>query len=291
MNDSLEKSLRPSSLKLFSPAKLNLFFRILAKRLDGFHEIASLFQAIDLFDSISIERAKRDAFSSNEHSLEKDPSNTVLKALCLFRKKSCSSLFFKIHLEKKIPIQSGLGGGSSNAATTLWGLNELCGKPLKAAELLSLGAEIGSDVSFFFSLGSAYCTGRGEKVQKVEIPAISGWVAAPSFGMMTKEVYKAVDLTLLSKENPKNFLKSFYKDTPKFYNDLENAAFSLKPSLRRVKEELLEMGFDPVVMTGSGSCFFCQGKKSLPTSESMAFYPIASCQREENGWYGGLVKR
>ncbi len=286
MNFLLAKSFSAASLKLFSPAKLNLFFRVLAKRPDGYHEVASLYQAIDLFDQVSIELSEKDSFTSNEHSLENYSSNSVLRALFLFRQKTKLSFFAKIHLEKRIPIQAGLGGGSSNAATTLWGLNELCGNALTEGELASLGAEIGSDVSFFFSPGSAYCTGRGEKIQSVKIPfSLSATLAVPPFGMMTQLVYRSVNLALLSQESPENLLKSFWKDSPTYYNDLEIAAFFVEPRLRDVKQKLLEMGFERVVMTGSGSCFFCFGEPREKKLAGFVFHPVKGCQREEKKWY------
>jgi 4-diphosphocytidyl-2-C-methyl-D-erythritol kinase len=286
MNVSLAKSFSSSSLKLFSPAKLNLFFRVLSKRADGYHEVASLYQAIDFFDLISLELSGEDSFTCSDRSLESQPNNSILRALFLFRQKTHLSFSVKIHLEKKIPMQAGLGGGSSNAATTLWGLNELCGKVLEERELCSLAKEIGSDVSFFFSKGSAYCTGRGENICNVSLPfPFAATLATPSFGMITPVVYRSVHLPLLSQENPENLLKSFWKDSPSYYNDLEIAAFSIEPRLLEVKRHLLEIGFEQVVMTGSGSSFFCLGKPIVGEVEGLVFHPVRACQREERQWY------
>lgn len=110
-------------LRLFSPAKINLFLHIVSKRSDGYHELSSLFQTITLGDRLTIELSDKDQLSCSDPQLPIDSTNLVLKATALFRKKTGLNPFFKIHLDKKIPIQAGLGGGSSNAATALWGCN------------------------------------------------------------------------------------------------------------------------------------------------------------------------
>src|SRR3990167_2918479 len=115
-------------MKLFSPGKINLFFRVLAKRSDGFHQIASLYQAIDLFDILTIERAELDSFTCTDPKLSCDHSNLISKALTLFRTHFSLDFGIRVHLEKRIPMEAGLGGGSSNAATLLWGVNELANR-------------------------------------------------------------------------------------------------------------------------------------------------------------------
>ena len=138
-------------MRLFSPAKVNIFFRTLAKRGDGYHEIASLYTALDFGDYLDIEFSDQDQFTSNHPRLKQDSTNLVIRALHLFRDKLGNHAFVKIHLDKQIPFESGLGGGSSNAATTLFGLNNLFGKPFSIDELRRMGALLGSDVAFFFS--------------------------------------------------------------------------------------------------------------------------------------------
>ena len=134
----------------FSPAKANLFFRVLSKRPDGYHEVASLYTALSLGDIIHIKLDNTDHFSSNISSLLNDDSNLIIRARDSFRKAANIKDLVSIKLEKNIPIGSGLGGGSSNAATVLWIMNELFGSPLSVQELISLGTTIGSDVPFFF---------------------------------------------------------------------------------------------------------------------------------------------
>src|SRR5262249_13981075 len=107
-------------LTLLSPAKINLFLRILGKRPDGYHELASLFQAIDLADTIHFSLSDADHLTCTDPAIPVDRSNLIWKSVNLFRRKTGLNFHLKIHLEKKIPHQAGLGGGSSNAATTLW---------------------------------------------------------------------------------------------------------------------------------------------------------------------------
>ena len=152
-------------MSFFSPAKANLFFRVVGKREDGYHEIASLFQTITLGDILRIEPAKVDSFICNDPQIASD--NIVVRARDLFRQKSGIYQPVKIELEKAIPIQAGLGGGSSNAATALWAMNQITDKTVDVKQLQAWGAELGSDVPLFFSKGTAYCTGRGEIIREL----------------------------------------------------------------------------------------------------------------------------
>ena len=163
---------RSSSLlpAFFSPSKLNLFFLIIDKRPDGYHQISSLLQAIDLGDTLHIDLAADDEMRCSDARLPTDRRNLVIKARDLFRaklaeKREKSDFCAHIFLDKKVPMEAGLGGGSSNAATTLWALNHLLKSPFTDDELAQMGSEIGSDIPFFFSSGSALCSGRGEIVR------------------------------------------------------------------------------------------------------------------------------
>src|SRR5437016_5240820 len=130
-------------LTLISPAKINLNLRIVGKRPDGYHELSSVFQAIDLCDVLTFEKSEKDKFTCNISTLPNDKKNLVLKALDLFRSKTGLNFCLKIHLDKHIPIEAGLGGGSSNAATTLWACNQLTGQTVSLERLQEWSAEIG----------------------------------------------------------------------------------------------------------------------------------------------------
>lgn len=271
-------------LKLISPAKINPFLRIIRKREDGFHELASLFQAVDLVDILSFSHSSEDLFTCSNPNLPVDGSNLVVKSVNLFRSRSGIHIPLHIHLEKHIPVEAGLGGGSSNAATALYALNQLSGKPFSDRSLAALGAELGSDISFFFSSGIAYCTGRGEIVEDVDLPLSSYTLCKPSFGSSTPAVYKALKLNSCSMVDPKTLLASFRNNNPQFINDLESAAFSVNSDLEIFKNTLLASGFETVLMSGSGSTFICKGVNN--TSLPHAFYQkVNVLKRDSNNWY------
>jgi 4-diphosphocytidyl-2-C-methyl-D-erythritol kinase len=262
-------------LTLFSPAKINLFLRILGKRPDGFHELASLFQTIGVGDTLRFKFAIEDRLTCTDPSLLCDGSNLIMRAVQLFRRKTGLKDAVDIHLVKKIPVQAGLGGGSSNAATTLWALNALHEFPYSEQELQLWAAEIGSDISFFFSQGTAYCTGRGEIVRN--LPPVPGLppltLEKPDEGLSTLAIFKALQLDECSKKDPEDLLASFYAGHHNYINDLEAPALRLCPALAALKGVLVKK-YDGVFMTGSGSALICLGKESIPLA-----------YRKRNAWY------
>lgn len=260
--------------QFFSPAKINLFLKIVGKRPDGYHELSSLFQTISLGDTLDIEFNEEDLFTCNDPSLPTDGSNLVSKAIQLYRKKTGASAKFKVHLNKCIPSQAGLGGGSSNAATVLWAINQMMGAPATTKELQIWAAEIGSDVPFFFSLGTAHCTGRGEHV--CNLPTFSSracLIVKPQIGSSTPEVYRRLKLESL--QSPQS----------DYFNDLEQPAFEVSSTLRELKNGLLKGGFETVLMTGSGSAFFCLGSGCLPPDPDLFSHLATFINRSPLTWY------
>lgn len=134
-------------------------------------QLASLFHTVSVFDTLAVSRAGDDATSDNfqcaHTQLGKEGSNLVTRALDLMRIKTRVYSYFDVTLVKKIPLQAGLGGGSSNAATAMFAFNELCSRPANVAQLAEWSAELGADVPFFFSNGCAFCVGRGDEVQPI----------------------------------------------------------------------------------------------------------------------------
>lgn len=257
-------------MTFFSPAKLNLFLHVVKKREDGYHELASLFQTISLGDTLQFVLSDKDVLHV------KGPfvivgTNLVQKALDLFRAKSGLKFHVAITLEKQIPLQAGLGGGSSNAATTLWGLNEILGRPVGEADLIEWSKELGSDATFFFSTGTAYCTGRGEIVRALPpLQERSCMVVKPDFGLSTAHVFK-------------NFVFRHQSHKCLYFNDLEETACFLEPRLASIKQALLASGFDTVVMTGSGTSFFCFGSGTVPNG--FQSFPVHFIFRNSHAWY------
>ncbi len=274
-------------ITLVSPAKINLFLQILHQRPDGYHELASLFQAISLHDTIQYSLSTKDSLTCTVPDIPVDSSNLILKAVNLFRLTTNLKFNISIHLEKHIPQKAGPGGGSSNAATTLFALNELFNHPLSIQELENLGSQIGSDVAFFFSEGTAYCTGRGEVVENLKpLPVTKLWIAKPNEGLATPLIFKNFQMTDALKKNPQDVLRNFLNGKPDYYNDLEPAAFRALPALETFKNDLKKCGFKTVLMSGSGSAFFCINCTETIDYNAFTFIREAHfLTREKNKWY------
>jgi 4-diphosphocytidyl-2-C-methyl-D-erythritol kinase len=271
---------------LFSPAKLNLFFHVLGKRIDGYHEVATIMVPISLGDWLEIEIAEEDQFVCNDPTIPTGNDNLIWQAVNLFRQESGKAFHVAISLKKLIPIGAGLGGGSSNAATTLFALNELVGNPFSVLELSGLAAQLGSDVAFFLSLGPAFCTGRGEII--APIPSFSLphlWVAKPKCSLSTAKVYQNFLIENLCKRDLKMILLNYSESNYLFFNDLEEAALRLEPSLKDLKRDLQGLGFMTVIMTGSGTAFFCLGEVLDPYLEQVSFFSVEILTRTEGSWW------
>ena len=178
-----------------SPCKVNLLLNILGRRADGFHELETVLQPVNLFDELIFERGgKGIQMTCSENNLPADSKNLVHRAAAVFLSAAQISAGVKIHLEKKIPLAAGLGGGSGNAATTLLALNELFGRPLAAEKLFEIAAALGSDIPFFLQNKPALATGRGEKIQPIEhFSGADGkafLLIHPGFGISTPWAYQ-----------------------------------------------------------------------------------------------------
>ncbi len=280
----------------YSPAKINLFLQVREKRQDQYHALASLFQAISLCDELTIELAANDHWTSSHPNLPLDEFNLIIQALHLFREKTDCQFKFAIHLEKKIPLQAGLGGGSSNAATLLWAVNQLCNYPVELTQLVNWASLLGSDVPFFLSQGTAYCTGRGEIVCPLPpLPTEAVIIVTPSQGLATAEVYQhfrapSFLFNSLAPPDPIKAMMSFYEGKPHYFNDLEASAFSLMPALALLKKQLQAAGFKTVLLSGSGSSFFCLGQSQVPIDQVLIdlncqIQPVHFLKRSVESWY------
>lgn len=273
-------------MRLLSPAKLNLFFKVLHKRFDGYHEIASIFGAISLCDTLDLTLSSRDLIECSAPGIPLGDDNLIMKAVHHFRKRHPHPFHVHVYLKKRIPIEAGLGGGSSNAATTLWGLNQLLDAPFSEAELMEMAGEIGADVSFFFSTGCAFCTGFGERVESLPpFPFPRLVVAKPKAALSTAAVYKKTQVAKLPARDVRAVVRSFCEGVPTFFNDLEPAAFTLEPRMAVWKGELHALGFDHVVMTGSGTAFFCIGDVSSPSHPEITFFHTHLIHRQRGKWW------
>ncbi|HXA10387.1 MAG TPA: 4-(cytidine 5'-diphospho)-2-C-methyl-D-erythritol kinase [Chthoniobacterales bacterium] len=245
-------------MQLFAPAKINLSFQIRGRRTDGFHEIETLMTPIALCDELTIEPDDLGAglaFSSDDPSLPAGEDNLVVRAARSFFAEIHAEPAVRIALRKKIPHGAGLGGGSSDAASTLLGLNELHGRPLPSARLTSLAAGIGSDVPFFLAQGAARCRGRGEIVEPVspppELPLL---LLKPEFGVPTSWAYAQ---WRDSREVPGVDYTPQRVGELSLQNDLERPVFEKYVFLARMKTWLRDQPeVGAALLSGSGSTIF-----------------------------------
>lgn len=247
------------------PAKINWFLNIIGKRRDGYHNIVSLMQFISLYDEIVFKHANAIEIGCNINIPVRD--NLVYKAATLLRKYSSYRKGVNIFLKKNIPVSAGLGGGSSDAACTLWGLNKFWGLGLKSTELSRMGAEIGSDIPFFFKGPAALVEGKGEKVKPVtmhssfvlllvkpEASVSTAWAYSSFDNLGDKKLTKIpVDIKLFCQALNRQDYDSL---SNMHFNDFEEVVAREYPSVSEIKKNLLKMGAKAAVMSGSGPAVF-----------------------------------
>jgi len=249
-------------IRILAPAKVNLTLEVLSKRADGYHEIQSLIQPISLFDILWIEtRPKGLEILCPKYPELENEDNLIIRAISLLEKEMAFPLSLSIRLIKKIPVGGGLGGGSSDAAAVLSGINLLLGKPIQQELLWALAAQIGSDVPFFLNRGTALALGRGERLEPWT--AFPSWwyvLIYPGFSISTSWAYSQVKFPLTRGEKTINI--KWLKETGKvpgkdqFKNDLEEIVLLSFPILKKIKKALLDQGCFQALMSGSGSTVF-----------------------------------
>jgi 4-diphosphocytidyl-2-C-methyl-D-erythritol kinase len=246
-----------TSVKCF--AKINLLLRVLGKRADGYHEISTLLQAIDLHDEIALtKRAPGITIRCSREGVPLGAENLAYRAVELLERECGHTLGVEIEIEKRIPVAAGLGGGSSDAAGTLLGLNQLYGLGVKKQRLQRLGSELGSDVPFFFSRGQGLATGRGEEIEELRLPLDYFLVLLkPPFGISSSWAYKKAKKDLTSETKGGHILGWDVPDhisgiIPFLENDLETGVISEFEEIGRLKGVLNQEGALFTQMSGSG---------------------------------------
>jgi 4-diphosphocytidyl-2-C-methyl-D-erythritol kinase len=266
-----------------SPCKVNLILNILGKRADGFHELETVMQPVNICDEMTFERAGNGLqLTCSNPELPGDAKNLVHRAATAFLAAAKITDGVRIHLQKNLPLAGGIGGGSANAAVTFSALNEFFGSPLPLEKLHELAAALGSDVPFFLHDKPALATGRGEKVRTLEnFPALRGkafFLVHPGFGISTPWSYqtlarfpkdqngiagRAEKLVAALQTNDWNTIREHV------YNSLEAPAFDKFPVLQLYKEFLRENGALVSLMSGSGSTTFAIAE-NLAAAETLA---------------------
>jgi 4-diphosphocytidyl-2-C-methyl-D-erythritol kinase len=261
----------------YAPAKLNFYFELLARRGDGYHDVETLMVPVSLYDTLTFQgEAKSSQRSGSIHlqvqmcgerdraktqTIPQGQDNLVVRALELLQRQSGVTLGARVTLEKRIPAQAGLGGGSSDAATALTLANRCWGLRWPTERLIELAAEIGSDVPFFLSPGAKVGRGRGEQLtQAPPIGRVCAVIVVPPEGLSTADVYRASQVP----KAPRNIEPSVIalqvgslrclKNT--LHNRLQEAACRLSPWIDRIGSAMEELGCHVHQMTGSGSGYF-----------------------------------
>jgi len=248
-----------------APAKINLTLDILNKRDDGYHEVEMIMTMVDLSDRLELEELDRDTIiiSSPVGYIPLDEKNHAFQAAKLIKERYGVKQGVYIHINKHIPVSAGLGGGSSDAAATLRGLNRLWKLGIDHVELQRIGAEIGSDVPFCVTGGTALATGRGERLESIASPPAC-WVvlAKPSVSVSTAEMYRQFSAAT-NKEQPRSRqmkqaieAQDYRAICSSLGNMLEQITFAMYPEVARIKTCMERLGADGVQMSGSGPTVF-----------------------------------
>jgi 4-diphosphocytidyl-2-C-methyl-D-erythritol kinase len=253
-----------------SPCKVNLLLNVLGRRPDGFHELETLMHPVGLYDELTFSRqANGIELTCSDPALPVDARNLVYRAAALFLQKAEVNEGVRLHLEKRIPLAAGLGGGSGNGAITLLGLNEIFERPLEGEELRELACTLGSDVPFFLQDKPALATGRGERIKSLDFFAALRGTAFllihPGFGIASAWAYQQLQrfpaavngrpgrARELAEMLQRHDLKTA---GTQFYNSLEFPAFEKYPLLPLFQEFFREHGALATLMSGSGSTTF-----------------------------------
>jgi len=248
-------------MKILSPAKINLFLQVTGKRSDGYHELFSLMCCVSLFDTIMIQFGGNTIEIHSTHpQLPLDHTNLAHKAAALFLKKLNAHRGLKITIEKNIPVAAGLGGGSSNAAGVLKGLNRHFGFPFTPSQLISMSRQLGADVPFFLFDKPALACGIGDELEAYpNLPSFYVILIYPGFGVSTAEVFQNLNLGLTKckkKFSKSSFRKTGYDASRHLCNDLEAVTVSRHPVIKSVKKQIVAHGALGALMSGSGPTVF-----------------------------------
>ena len=272
-------------LRLRSHAKINWHLEVLRRRDDGFHELRTLFQTIDLADDVELElRAAGIELAVTGAELAADGSNLAWRAAAAFFDRFAPGAGgVAIRIVKRIPLGGGLGGGSSNAAAVLAGLAGLHGIDPESPALVATARELGADVPFFIFGGVALGAGRGDRIAPLDdsvTRAVALRLAVPPFAVPTREVF-AAHVVGATRETPADLARAFAGELPidlsraGGWNDLEPTCFQLFPDLGRVYTRLIESGADWVRLSGSGGTICARFANEAMAEEAGSSLPPA----------------
>ena len=259
-----------------TPAKINFGLNVVSKRPDGFHDIETIFYPIDIFDTITFSESDKFIFETDNETLNSEKDNLAIKAKTALEEHTKKELNIKIHLSKKIPIGAGLGGGSSDAAAVLKTLNKIFRLNLDSLALNEIAAKLGSDVPFFLNPCPSFASSRGEVLEQIDFKIDNSiFLINPGIFVSTKWAYEKIEptkpeLSLIElyrrgKLKPENFREQVT-------NDFEKPVMEEFQAIRKLKEELYEMGADFALMSGSGSSLFAIFRNPVIAAEAKEYY-------------------
>jgi len=246
--------------KLLAPAKINLCLHVLSRRSDGYHELVMLMQRVSLFDELEIRLngSGRVELQCEGVALAPGEENLVVRAARALLRATGSRHGVEIGLQKRIPVAAGLGGGSSDAAAVLLGLNRFAGLGCTRRQLMEIGLTLGADVPFFVLEQAAWATGIGEKLDPVvDLPQVSYVLVNPGIPVSTAWVYQ--NLRLTPKGDParlREFPRTAEGLVRLLHNDLESVTVARHPEIDEIKARLMSQGALGCLMSGSGATVF-----------------------------------
>ncbi len=247
-----------------TPAKINLALDVTGKRADGYHLLETVFQSISIYDTLEIELINtcNIELSCSVPEIPCNEKNLIWKAAAAVMAETGTDKGFKIHLEKRIPSEAGMGGGSSDAAATLKGCNELLGAPLSFERLCEIGAKLGADIPFFLYGGTAYAEGIGERLIKLpSVPKLTLVAAKGASGISTPEAYKRIDtLTSLVHPDAKGLKRAIeervsFHEMISFCGNIFEEVTDLS-DVDNIRRTMVDMGAVFACMSGSGAAVF-----------------------------------
>jgi 4-diphosphocytidyl-2-C-methyl-D-erythritol kinase len=261
----------PGETRWLAPAKLNLFLHVTGRRADGYHELQTLFQLIDLCDTIAIRVLEDGRIERPTGPADVDPeSDLTVRAARSLQAATGTATGASLRILKRIPLGGGLGGGSSDAATTLLALNHLWGCGLSIDELARIGLPLGADVPVFVRGSSAWAEGVGERLEAVELPERWYVVIHPGVAVATRDVFQSPELT---RNSPVITIRALFEPAGSWggRNDCEPV---VRARYREVADALDWLGrFAPARLTGTGSCMFAAFATAIEAERVAAQVP------------------
>ncbi|MBF0253365.1 MAG: 4-(cytidine 5'-diphospho)-2-C-methyl-D-erythritol kinase [Candidatus Omnitrophica bacterium] len=277
-------------MKILAPAKVNLYLEVIKKREDGFHEIETLFEKISLCDRLNINISETECIKSNDTNVPTGENSLLSNIIKAFKKKTNLNTEFNVYLEKNIPIAAGLGGGSSDAAALLKGINSLSGEALNKMQLASIASQYGADIPFFiYDESFAIGKGTGNEILPIhEHIKIEHILINPPFEVSTKEVYSKVSPFNLTKQKGTDKMFNAFlrkKDTANLaanlHNDLQAITLEKCPQLEAVLSSMEKAGAKGQLITGSGPTVFGIFDKEIIEE---ALILLSKEFKKEKGW-------